>query len=512
MPKVSSCYKVKSNMMHKFYSEPVAALDLRLTKNEASLFGMEANPLDVDVKEEEAFEAKEVLPPDCQDVQGSLSPPASTPLSPPPRESAKQEEDLVLVENPWDIQHVTLHIARSPVWQAEPATGWSQTQVEKISSSSLFPPPSPSPSPSHDINKDPAPHHRPVIEDWQGYSGRPSSAWRFPRPRDQDEANACLMSVPGNSQNYQAFHDHQVRSTNALDHGHPDCSRPDLSSRSPAVSPKFSPLQASYYTTNVCQPHPPSQIREHLVHEQEALSHQHSPKTFSQRLSTNIEPHRRSVIMRPAHHQSGRSTYLSEVAKGNHGCHPSIDFSAHPIKQEDFTQPLLYNMDCKPNLQDLKDPEWLNKIQQLRTDFAFQMFETRRLQNCEPQRQLFFPQSLHLLSHLSSPREHGHSAGDQEGEKDHDSKSGLDLVNTILHRMEDPRSERCHENLPCSTTLPGGGGGARLGKRGRPRKHAPKIPLPPLYVFIRNLLYSAAYNPSAVAWVDQSIGCFKVFY
>merc|ERR1719317_1835266 len=26
------------------------------------------------------------------------------------------------------------------------------------------------------------------------------------------------------------------------------------------------------------------------------------------------------------------------------------------------------------------------------------------------------------------------------------------------------------------------------GKRGRPRKHAPKLPLPPLYVFIRNLL------------------------
>merc|ERR550517_2225240 len=47
-------------------------------------------------------------------------------------------------------------------------------------------------------------------------------------------------------------------------------------------------------------------------------------------------------------------------------------------------------------------------------------------------------------------------------------------------------------------------------KRGRPRKHAPKVPLPPLYVFIRNLLYSPAYNPSIVAWVDQAAGCFKV--
>ncbi len=37
------------------------------------------------------------------------------------------------------------------------------------------------------------------------------------------------------------------------------------------------------------------------------------------------------------------------------------------------------------------------------------------------------------------------------------------------------------------------------GKRGRPRKHAPKIPLPPLYVFIRNLLHNRAYNPSVVS-------------
>ena len=39
-----------------------------------------------------------------------------------------------------------------------------------------------------------------------------------------------------------------------------------------------------------------------------------------------------------------------------------------------------------------------------------------------------------------------------------------------------------------------------------------QVPLPPLYVFIRNLLYSPAYNPSIVAWVDQSVGCFKVYF
>ena len=46
--------------------------------------------------------------------------------------------------------------------------------------------------------------------------------------------------------------------------------------------------------------------------------------------------------------------------------------------------------------------------------------------------------------------------------------------------------------------------------RGRPRKHAPKLALPPLYVFIRNLLHSPGYNPSVVSWVDEDTGCFKV--
>ena len=52
--------------------------------------------------------------------------------------------------------------------------------------------------------------------------------------------------------------------------------------------------------------------------------------------------------------------------------------------------------------------------------------------------------------------------------------------------------------------------GPGKGKRGRPRKHAPKLPLPPLYVFIRNLLHNPGYNPSVIAWVDDVGGCFKV--
>ncbi|XP_040580915.1 uncharacterized protein [Lepeophtheirus salmonis] len=48
------------------------------------------------------------------------------------------------------------------------------------------------------------------------------------------------------------------------------------------------------------------------------------------------------------------------------------------------------------------------------------------------------------------------------------------------------------------------------GKRGRPRKHKTKVPLPPLYVFIRNLIHNDAYNPRVLSWVNESKGIFKV--
>ena len=54
------------------------------------------------------------------------------------------------------------------------------------------------------------------------------------------------------------------------------------------------------------------------------------------------------------------------------------------------------------------------------------------------------------------------------------------------------------------------GGLAQKGRRGRPRKNAIKIPLPPLYVFIRNLLHNRSYNPRVVSWVSEAQGIFKV--
>ena len=62
-------FKMKSNMMYKFFNEPVDALDLRLTKAEASLSSLPTDPLFGQVKEE-LGEPKEVdVPIDYSEVQ-----------------------------------------------------------------------------------------------------------------------------------------------------------------------------------------------------------------------------------------------------------------------------------------------------------------------------------------------------------------------------------------------------------------------------------------------------------
>ena len=38
------------------------------------------------------------------------------------------------------------------------------------------------------------------------------------------------------------------------------------------------------------------------------------------------------------------------------------------------------------------------------------------------------------------------------------------------------------------------------------------IIIPYYPISIRNLLHSPAYNPSTVAWVDETAGCFKVHF
>ena len=85
-------------------------------------------------------------------------------------------------------------------------------------------------------------------------------------------------------------------------------------------------------------------------------------------------------------------------------------------------------------------------------------------------------------------------------------------VTSTTPPTDTPASSDSPPETSFGLSLPGPlhGPGPGKGKRGRPRKHAPKLPLPPLYVFIRNLLHNPGYNPSVIAWVEESSGCFKV--
>jgi hypothetical protein len=67
-----------------------------------------------------------------------------------------------------------------------------------------------------------------------------------------------------------------------------------------------------------------------------------------------------------------------------------------------------------------------------------------------------------------------------------------------------------HHNIIELDHSPEAEGHSGKGRRGRPRKHAVKVSLPPLYVFIRNMLHNRAYNPKVVSWVSEDQGVFKV--
>ena len=503
MSKASACYKVKSNMMHKFYSEPVAALDLRLTKSEASLFGMESNPLDLDVRmDEEEVEPKEEIPipVDCPEVQDSQSPPPLfMPLSQPtPTEVAEHEEEdiepRVKVESPsGDIQHVTLHIARSPPQCGVPAptaaAGWSQTQVERVSSSSASHPAlsSASHSPHHASNTGLA-HRHSVIEEWRGLGITPSNLWLFPHTtnprRDRNERDTSCpgekqWSVPENPLSCPPFLQECIKSPTPSDCGYPPTA---------CYGTKFIPLPGSYYTPpDGCQPQPKRpEYPQHPPLPHPHLTANHPPRRFTHK---DLLPQRGSVIVHhppPFQHETEKSKkFHSGGARGLLIHPPPLEnLGAHSIKQEDLSQSYHHpEGEFKQEPEDLKSPQWLSKIQQLRTDFAFQMLEARRRQGCE-QEHLYYPPSLQFISQLSAPRDPCNQQPDQVKGNPGGAKGALDLVNTFLQRMEHPR-QSSEENLLSSTTspslpvAPSLHPANRLGKRGRPRKHAPKVSLFP---------------------------------
>lgn len=221
-------------------------------------------------------------------------------------------------------------------------------------------------------------------------------------------------------------------------------------------------------------------------------------------------------------------------------------------------------MDTKPNIRSSYDqvPEqmeadqhWLNNIQRLRTGFAYQMLEAQRqklqenqgqspmrLAQAYPGKLPYVPYQI-LNKNVSKlpylPKEepdlndnvNHHVFNGMDKFLPHGSRTSNDTLALVNHmnsflRRSDPGRPSSytsynHNQVTSSSAIQdkdtsSTGYDNKLeelgskGKRGRPRKHAPKVPLPPLYVFIRNLLHNMAYNPSVVAWVDEQAGCFKV--
>ena len=223
--------------------------------------------------------------------------------------------------------------------------------------------------------------------------------------------------------------------------------------------------------------------------------------------------------------------------------------------ENDYKPRRLQSYDQVPEQMEA-DRHWLNNIQRLRTGFAYQMLEAQRQQlqgshyhdamrlgQPNPEKLPYAPyqilnKSVPKLQYISkeeaSPNKninpHVLSSMDKflpPGTRSPSETIALvNQMNSFLRRSEHP-SYTSHNHLHSrvssnsfpdqetyskgyDNTLDNMAESGSKGKRGRPRKHAPKIPLPPLYVFIRNLLHNMAYNPSVIAWVDEQGGCFKV--
>lgn len=198
----------------------------------------------------------------------------------------------------------------------------------------------------------------------------------------------------------------------------------------------------------------------------------------------------------------------------------------------------------------LMDRNWLKKLQNLRAGFAYKMMEAQRQQGFGPppyhpqhynpnarfpnQPTRKFNNEIPLPEHFPThPHEHANKSINEipyhlannskpesaqyvpKPEQIYKCSSTITSNNTgvsssaIKGSENSPECDEYSPNQTIDTSIKSVSQSGK-GKRGRPRKHAPKLPLPPLYVFIRNLLHSAAYNPSVVAWVDDDGGCFKV--
>ena len=136
------------------------------------------------------------------------------------------------------------------------------------------------------------------------------------------------------------------------------------------------------------------------------------------------------------------------------------------------------------------DRQWLSHQQQLRAGFAYQMMEAQQ----RPPPLTFPPQHVFHGAAAGLPHQHPPLLERFPGGEEHRQprpSSSSQPSSTITSQQDSPPTRPGSPASP-STSLPTTSSNrgdmmpaATKGKRGRPRKHVPKLPLPPLYVFIR---------------------------
>ena len=623
-------FKLKSNLMNKFYNEPVDALDLRLAKAEENFSLLPVDPF-TEIKQEEAEQhsvCSDEHPLDYSEVQ--VATPGTEYLdekSESPKLSYKSGEEISR-ENPpleyksetsvKDIQRVTLRASSSSHTLAhstfqQGSSGW---RISPIPWRNLLAPG------SQDSEEQPreARFHNQSIEDQispyhfdnrdnlsSKYENSDSTAYVGSRspPTNLSQKNFYAERVPSliegrvagriNTINYQREHFDRKREyehiqpserefsqakrfkyfadTQDIDHRislvESTGSDNPLLPSSELIFPyhhrpyadKNAKLWGKPWSGNVYVP--PSEKYQNRC--QELIGGR--PESFRQNQQFS-EPNHVEKTERQIHQTTNQTFSETKPQRMNSVIVRNISGKAcNPTSPQANTQQ--HNEVCKdegakyepkqllenqhPSFpHDLMDRNLFKKLQNLRAGFAYKVMEAQRNQEFGPPH--FHPGDYtnsrfpnHLSRKVSNEipfsdtvqLHHPHQIRDSMHPKKQMNKTGH---KTLYDLANNSKIESAHNVIPkpeqiyqCSSTITSNSAikeSAKSfscdefseyqnpeasisstqgkGKRGRPRKHAPKLPLPPLYVFIRNLLHNPAYNPSVVAWVDEAGGCFKV--
>jgi len=629
-------FKLKSNLMNKFFNEPVDALDLRLANAEENLSSLPVDPF-TEIKQEEeekqSFFSGE-YPLDCSEVQ--VATPAPAYLDERIESPTYRKRDDVFYENDIppliykesvkpnettlkDIQRVTLrassssHTLSPSNYQQDPS-GW---RISPIPWRNLIAPG------QQDLYSE-----EPVLD--TRYQGQVNDyrlpAYNFqnrngPPPRYEDQDKFFEGPRSNLSQrNYYAdrppVNDGQClvpKRINVIDYGRENLHHKRLHDQIPRAdvngppakrfkqfvdtedidrrislaesidrieNPLFSNRELNNEVNRSCQQKyedknalwwknfpseklhvPPSQ--KYMNRYQELLGERPENTRLSQQISeSNHHERPESHAQQPTNGSMSdiKPQRMNSVIVRNLSGMPKNVNTNSGLSQRSGTNGEIFKDDTEkysmnqipqgnphpfPPENGVMDQNWFKKLQNLRAGFAYKMMEAQRQQGFGPHP--YHPQDYntnarfpnnqptkmsneiplpdaymrhppkpayevpyHLANNLKTDVAHQIS---KQPEQIYNCSSTVTSNNTCSTAGEVKQSDNSqkvdefaptHENAIVSSNMSG------KGKRGRPRKHAPKLPLPPLYVFIRNLLHNPAYNPSVVSWVDDEGGCFKV--